>query len=81
MFEKEKYYQYIQTLEKAVNFYYVFLMGLGLLIGAFMGIVGVLIGVLIGFFIAHMYTLAIKIKIQDMKWKIDIHTATTNQEP
>lgn len=73
-FEKDKYYKYIGTLEKFVNFYYVIFIMIFAIIGliAWKGI-GIILGGLLGFLLASAYTLKTKILIQNMKWKIDIH--------
>ena len=73
IFEQEKYYSYIQTLEKYKNAIYVIYILLGIIIGMYGGILGVIIGALIGFLSASMHTLGIKIKIQKMKWEMDIY--------
>lgn len=73
LFEKEKYYKYIGTLEKLVNFLYLIFIILGFLIGCLGKTKGAIIGGLIGFALASYYTLGVKIKIQEMKWKMDIH--------
>lgn len=73
-FEKDKYYKYIGTLEKIVDFYYVILAIIGALVGfAIWKLIGLIIGIFIGLLIARLYTLKTKILIQNMKWKIDIH--------
>lgn len=73
-FEKEKYYKYIGTLEKVVNFTYVIFIIMFAITGAIIGKgLGLIIGILIGFLLAGAYTFKIKITIQNMKWRIDIH--------
>lgn len=74
LFEPEKYYKYIQTLEKTKTAYYVIFILIGILIGtATANGTAIILGGLIGFFIAGIYTLGIKIKIQKMKWEMDIY--------
>lgn len=74
LFEKDKYYKYVGTLEKMVNFSYIVLIGLFMIVGILVGKeIGFIIGTLIGFILATTYTLNTKIKIQDMKWKLDIY--------
>ena len=73
-FEKDKYYKYIGTLEKIVDFYYVILAILGALIGlAIWKIIGLIIGIFVGLLITRLYTLKTKIQIQNMRWKMDIY--------
>lgn len=73
IFEKEKYYQYINSIEKMITATYVLLIMAGIGIGAFGGILGIILGAFIGFIISTLYTKAAKIKIQEMKWKMDIY--------
>ena len=81
MFEKEKEYQYIQYLEKNIIFVYVVVMLLFTLMFAtlFKGL-GLIIGLVLGYFIAKNYTISTKIKIQEMKWRIDIHNKIMYKE-
>lgn len=74
LFEKDKYYKYIGTLEKAINFYYLIYIALFAIIGLIIlkGI-GFILGGLVGFLLASAYTLKTKIQIQNMKWKMDMH--------
>ncbi len=54
LFEKEKYYKYIKTLENSVNFYYVILITLLSIIGIITGkLIGLIIGAIIGYLIAR----------------------------
>ena len=74
LFEKEKYYSYIGTLEKTINFFYIIFT----IMFAIMGLIifkaiGFILGAVMGFLLAGIYTLKIKILIQNMKWKIDMH--------
>lgn len=74
LFEKEKYYKYIKDLENVINFAYVIFILLFGIIGLAMGkAIGLIIGILIGILLAGSYTLNTKIKIQKMKWEIDIY--------
>lgn len=74
LFEKEKYYKYIKTLENIINFaYLIFILIFGI-IGAAIGKgTGLILGIIIGLILAGVYTINGKIKIQKMKWQIDIH--------
>lgn len=74
IFEKDKYYKYIGTLEKIVNAIYIIYIFIGAVFGAAIGKVkGMSIGILITLLLATLHTITIKIKIQEMKWKMDIH--------
>ena len=49
-------------------------MFLGFVIGAMIGnILGAIVGTSVAFLIATIYTINTKIRIQDMKWKMDIY--------
>lgn len=74
MFEKDKEYEYIQYLEKNIIFVYVITMILfTLMFAALLKGLGIIIGLILGYFVAKNYTISNKIKIQEMKWRIDIH--------
>lgn len=72
-FEKDTYYKYIKTLESMNTLAYVIIIGLGVIIGLATGIVTLVISVPISILLANMYTFATKMKIQKMKWEIDIY--------
>lgn len=74
LFEKDKYYKYIKELETIINFSYVIYITIFSIIGLilFKGI-GLIIGILVGILLAKAYTLNTKIKVQRMKWEIDIY--------
>ncbi len=72
-FERDIYYKYIKTLESMNTIAYVIIIGIGILIGLATGIATLIISIPISILLANMYTFATKIKIQEMKWKIDIH--------
>ena len=79
-FEKDKYYKYIGTLEKIVDFYYVILAIIGAIAGLLIyKFVGLIIGIFLGLLIARLYTLKTKIKIQNMRWKIDVYESITKK--
>ena len=74
LFEKEKYYKYINILEKNITIAYITITILTAIIGtATLQGVGFILGVLLGLLISGNYTLMAKIKVQTMKWEIDIH--------
>lgn len=74
MFDEKKYYNYIQKLEKRLDYYYVFSIGIGAILGAYLYYIkGIIIGCIMGLLIANYFTLKTKIKIQKMKWEIDMY--------
>lgn len=74
LFEKDKYYKYIKELENIVNFSYAIYAIIFGILGAIIGKgIGLILGIIIGMLLARAYTLNTKIKIQKMKWEIDIH--------
>lgn len=79
-FERDTYYKYIKTLESMNQLAYVIIIGLGVIIGLITGIVTLIISVPSSILLANVYTFTNKIKIQEMKWKIDIHTEITRRK-
>lgn len=74
LFEKEKYYKYINQIEKSITVTYIIIVGIFMIIGlALANMISFILMTLIGFLISSMYTLGAKIKIQKMRWEIDIH--------
>lgn len=74
MFEKDKEYEYIQYLEKNIIFVYIITMLLfAIIFTAMLKAIGLIFGLILGYFLAKYYTISTKIKIQEMKWRIDIH--------
>ena len=74
LFEKEKYYKYIGTIENMITAYYFIIIGIFILIGiASKNLIGFIICILIGILISTIATLNAKIKIQEVKWKMDIY--------
>lgn len=73
MFEKEKYYKLIKDLEKIVTVIYVLILIFAVIIGIATGVAALIITIPIGLLIAFLYTIAMKIKIQEMKWQLDIY--------
>ena len=79
MFNINKYNKYIETIEKRIHYYYVFSFGIFTIIGAYTkGITGMIIGIIIGLLISNYLTLNLKIKIERMKWEIDIYKKIVN---
>lgn len=74
LFEKEKYYKYIRTIENMITAYYFIIIGIFILIGiASKNFIVCIICILIGLLISTIATLNAKIKVQEMKWKMDIY--------
>lgn len=75
IFEKEKYYGYIKTLENITIITYICIIIITAIIGLSISknLIGLIIGIGIGFLIGNIYTIKTKIKIQEMKWKLDIY--------
>lgn len=74
LFEKEKYYKYINTLEKNITISYIIITIFTTIIGtAILQGFGFILGILLGLLISGNYTLIAKIKVQKMKWEIDIY--------
>ena len=77
LFSIQNYYDYIKQLEKSVKIAYIAIMIVFIIIALSlipftMGISLILIP--IGFGLAKARTISTKIKIEEMKWQIDLHT-------
>ena len=82
LFEKEKYYKYIGTIENMITAYYFIIIGIFVLIGiASKNFIGFIICILIGILMSTIATLNAKIKIQEMKWKMDIYETVKKTNP
>lgn len=73
IFEKEKYYKYIQNIETTIKVAYIVIMIISVLIGIATGGAPLLITIPIGILISWCYTINAKIKVQEMRWKFDIY--------
>ena len=73
LFEKDKYYKLIKALENIITIIYVVVIFISASIGAVGGAGGLIIGILIGVLISYINTLIIKIKVQEMKFKMDLY--------
>lgn len=76
IFEQDKYYKCMQQLERFVNYFYSILAIIGAIIGYAITLgngKGFIIGAIIGILIARHYIVGIKIKIQEMRWRMDIY--------
>lgn len=82
LFEKEKYYKYIGTIENMITAYYFIIIGIFVLIGILSkSFIGFLICILIGVLMSTIATLNAKIKVQEMKWKMDIYEKVKKTNP
>lgn len=73
LFEKEKYYQYIKTLEGIIIAKYIIIVAIAITTGiATKSILAILLSLIISYITALLLTINIKIKIQKMKLDIDI---------
>lgn len=73
IFEKEKYYKYIQQLETYQTIVYVIIMIIAVIIGIAGGGIALILTIPIGLFISWIYLIATRIKVQEMKWKFDVY--------
>lgn len=74
LFEKEKHYQYIKTLEGIITAKYIVIITIGILTGLLTkNIFATLLSVFISYLITLLITINTKIKIQKMKLDIDIY--------
>lgn len=73
IFEREKYYKLMKDLENGINIIYIIIMFFSVIIGIAAGVVTLIITIPLGLLIAYFMTFATKIKVQEMKWKIDVH--------
>lgn len=74
LFEKEKYYKYINNLERNIIIAYIIIILLTTILGIIIAKgIGLILGIAIGIIISGNYTLITKIRIQKMKWEIDIY--------
>lgn len=81
MFEKEKYYKYINTINTMNTITYIILVIIAFIISIVTNISSLIITIPLGLLIANIYTFNNKIKIQEMKWKMDIYNKIiTNKE-
>ena len=74
MFEKEKYYKYIKTLEGMNTATYAIVMTISIISGAMTNnLLTLILSALLGFLFANIITFCTKMKIQKMRWEIDIY--------
>ena len=79
LFEKDKYYKYIQQLEKYQTVVYVIIMLVAIIIGLATGVLTLIITIPLGMLIAWCNLIATRIRIQEMKWKFDIYAKITEE--
>ena len=73
IFEKEKYYKYIQQLEKYQTIVYIIIMIIAVIVGIITGGATLIITIPLGMLISWFYLISVRVKIQEMKWKFDIY--------
>lgn len=73
MFEKQKYYKLMSDLEKGITIMYVVTMVIAVIIGIAAGVAPLIITIPLGLLISYFVTFATKIKIQEMRWRMDVH--------
>ena len=79
IFEKEKYYKYIQQLERYQSIVYAIVMIIAVITGIAGGGIALIITIPVGMLISWFYLIATRVKIQEMKWKFDIYTKITEE--
>lgn len=80
IFEREKYYNYINKLEKSITIAYGIIMLFAIIIGIATGIATLIITIPLGMIISASYTFGAKVKVQEMKWKFDIYEKIAKKE-
>lgn len=80
IFEREKYYNYINKLERSITIAYGIIMLFAIIIGIATGIATLIITIPLGMIISASYTFGAKIKVQEMKWKFDIYEKIAKKE-
>lgn len=73
IFEREKYYKYIQNIETTIKIAYIVIMLISVIIGIAAGVAPLLITIPVGILISWLYTINAKIKVQEMRWKFDVY--------
>lgn len=80
IFEKEKYYKYIQQLERYQSIVYAIIMIIAVITGIAGGGIALIITIPVGMLISWFYLIATRVKIQEMKWKFDIYNKLMEQK-
>ena len=80
IFEKEKYYKYIQQLERYQSIVYAIVMIIAVITGIAGGGIALIITIPVGMLISWFYLIATRVKIQEMKWKFDIYNKLMKQK-
>lgn len=79
-FEKDKYYQYIKTLEGFITAKYIIIITIGILTGVLTkNVIATILSLFISYLITIILTINTKIKIQKMKLDIDIYYYIKNR--
>ena len=80
IFDKEKYYKYIQQLERYQSIVYAIVMIIAVITGIAGGGIALIITIPVGMLISWFYLIATRVKIQEMKWKFDIYNKLMEQK-
>ena len=80
IFEREKYYNYINKLERSITIAYGIIMLFAIIIGIATRIATLIITIPLGMIISASYTFGAKVKVQEMKWKFDIYEKIAKKE-
>ena len=81
LFNKKLYYSYIKILENLTIFCFILFCGIGGLVGAIIyELQGLLIGILISFLSGYIIYLFLRIKVEEIKWKMDIYEKVENNK-
>lgn len=73
MFDENEYIKLINHLQNSVTTVYVIILILSVIIGIASGIATLIITIPVGMFLAFLVTFATKVKIQEMKWRVDMY--------
>ena len=80
IFEKEKYYKFIQQLERYQTIVYVIIMIIAVITGIATGVATLIVTIPLGMLLSWFYLITTRIKIQEMKWKFDIYIKLTEEK-
>ena len=81
MFDKKLYYNYIKILENLTIIIFMLYCIILALIGTFtFKLKGLIISIIIAFISGYPTYLFLKIKVEEMKWKLDIYNKINTEE-
>ena len=76
MFDQNEYIKLINSLQNGITIIYIVILIIAVLTGIASGIVTLIITIPLGLLIAYCTTFATKVKIQEMKWRVDMYNKT-----